>query len=199
MQLRVNPADVTLRAFQYAAGDVNMDQQVDPDDINLILRARKYDAGPSNATWAQGDVDNDQDVDPDDINLILRGRRYDRGTYGEVAISMSDATAAGVTSAKSSLADAFAGVAQPKVKADAAGNSKAFREPGSFQSPGGKVLTTCEHVATEGESSRSGGAERRPLRPRRNQPDNPTLAALILEVQRTFMNRVPFGELTKPA
>ncbi len=76
---------MTLRAFQYAAGDVNMDQQVSPDDINLILRARKYDAGPSNATWAQGDVDNDQDVDPDDINLILRGRRYDRGTYGEPA------------------------------------------------------------------------------------------------------------------
>ncbi len=108
---------MTLRAFQYAAGDVNMDQQVSPDDINLILRAQVR-RQPLHATWAQGDVDNDQDVDPDDINLILRGRRYDRGTYGEPA----PATASTLGGAATSLTVASAPAAWRPRRRPAAGN-----------------------------------------------------------------------------
>lgn len=64
-----------------APGDVDLDRDVDPLDIQGILAANKFAIGASNAVWAEGDFDGNQQVDGLDIQMILATALFGTGPY----------------------------------------------------------------------------------------------------------------------
>ncbi len=171
LQLKVNPQDVTLRAFQYAAGDVNMDQQVSPDDINLILQGPQVRRRPLGRHVAQGDVDNDQDVDPDDI-LDPPRRRLDAGPYGETPITATNATTSTV-SANRMITSRFPSIAAEEAAGEEVAGAAAPRERGRLHDDRSErgcpsLRSVAHYTARVGENCYEQGSSRELTKPARN-------------------------------
>jgi hypothetical protein len=65
-------------------GDTDGNGAIDSLDIQRILSANKFNAGPSNATWLEGDFNNDDLVDSTDIQMVLGTNLFGQGPYGAI-------------------------------------------------------------------------------------------------------------------
>ena len=63
-------------------GDSDGDGDIDSFDIQNILAANKFGAGPSEAAWFEGDFNYDDQVDSFDIQMILATNLFGQGPYG---------------------------------------------------------------------------------------------------------------------
>ncbi len=82
--------------LQTSAGDANLDQFFDTDDLVLVLQAGEYeDPVVGNSGWASGDWNGDGDFTTNDLVLALQTGRYEQdSTIAARSIRASDLCAA---------------------------------------------------------------------------------------------------------
>ena len=86
LQLDQTLSEITLRAFQAAYGDGNLDRELNSADLFEILAAGKFnhpELGPT--TWRKGDYNGDDLVNSADLFLILSTGKYNQGPYTTTA------------------------------------------------------------------------------------------------------------------
>ncbi len=84
LSLAPDETAMAVTVLQAAAGDTNGDRQVNNTDLQLILGANSFGAGPGFA-WTEGDFDGDTDVDNTDLQLILGTGLFGTGFYAAAA------------------------------------------------------------------------------------------------------------------
>lgn len=77
----IDPASVTISVVEALLGDIDIDGDVDPEDLLIMIQCRKGQIDPSSELFARSDLDDDADVDRDDVFLF--NSQYGTGTSGK--------------------------------------------------------------------------------------------------------------------